>query len=99
MKALRNDNVHAFVSYFECAFTGVDVPVGFSTSPRSTYTHWKQTIFYMKDPIYVEEGDEFVGKISCVPNAKNERDLDISIAIKLDGKNSSYEGTLHYMLR
>ena len=44
LKCLRNDFCHAFVAYFECAFTQVHKPIAFTTSPFATYTHWKQTV-------------------------------------------------------
>jgi protein arginine N-methyltransferase 3 len=28
----------------------------FSTSPKSISTHWKQTIFLFREPIYLDEG-------------------------------------------
>merc|ERR1711862_414962 len=71
LRANRRDSVHAFVAYFECAFTGVQQPLGFSTSPFSKYTHWKQTIFYLHDDITICEGEQIFGKITCVPNQKN----------------------------
>ncbi|KAL3802326.1 hypothetical protein HJC23_007151 [Cyclotella cryptica] len=99
LRPIRNDKVHAFVSYFECAFTRIDKPLGFSTSPWSTYTHWKQTIFYMTEAIYVQEGEELVGTVTCKPNQRNERDLNISISYKFEGQHSKYDGTTNYMLR
>lgn len=105
LKPHRNDYIHAFVSYFECAFTQIDKPLGFSTSPKSTYTHWKQTIFYMKDAVYVQEGDDITGRITCAPNANNERDLDIEIDVHFEGtesdegNNNEVHRTMKYNLR
>ena len=31
----------------------------FSTGPRSTPTHWKQTLFLLREPIVVDEGAFF----------------------------------------
>lgn len=86
--AKRRDHVHSFVAYFECAFTQCRKPLGFSTSPFAKYTHWKQTIFYLKEPISVCEGEEIRGLISCMPNSRNERDLDIALVINFDGAHS-----------
>ena len=88
LRAQRRDYIHSFVAYFECAFTRVHKPLGFSTSPFSKYTHWKQTIFYMNDTISICEGEEITGQISCKPNPKNERDLDIGLDINFDGTHS-----------
>ena len=88
LRAQRRDHIHSFVAYFECAFTRVHKPLGFSTSPFSKYTHWKQTIFYVNDPISICEGEEITGMISCKPNPKNKRDLDISFDLNFDGAHS-----------
>eukprot|EP00970_Alexandrium_tamarense_P019083 scaffold13594_cov198-Alexandrium_tamarense.AAC.18 len=63
------------------------------------YTHWKQTIFYLNESITVCDGEELVGRISCKPNEKNERDLDISLEIEFDGKHSKVDKTVEYRLR
>ena len=87
LTAHRADTIHCFVAYFECAFTQrVHQPLGFSTSPFAKYTHWKQTIFYLSDPIALCMGEEIIGTISCKPNRKNVRDLDIALIISLDGQ-------------
>ena len=100
LSAKRRDYIHSFVAYFECAFTRVHKPLGFSTSPFSKYTHWKQTIFYLNEPISICEGEELVGRISCKPNTKNERDLDISLDINFDGTHSKViDKRVEYRLR
>lgn len=100
LRATRRDNVHAFVAYFECGFTRLPQPLGFSTSPFAKYTHWKQTIFYMKDPILMDEGEELAGRIVCKPNPHNERDLDITLIINFDGKHSKlFDKCIEYKLR
>ena len=99
LKASRNDYVHGLVAYFECAFTQVHKAVGFSTAPFAKYTHWKQTIFYTKDTLTVCEGEELRGKISCRPNPKNSRDLDITLAVKFNGRHSKADWVTDYRLR
>ncbi|KAL7528686.1 hypothetical protein ACHAXR_002569 [Thalassiosira sp. AJA248-18] len=100
LRAQRKDCIHSFVAYFECAFTRVHKPVGFSTSPFSKYTHWKQTIFYLKDRISICEGEEVTGQISCKPNPNNERDLDIALDINFDGMHSKIiDKRVEYRLR
>lgn len=100
LSAKRRDYIHSFVAYFECAFTRVHKPLGFSTSPFSKYTHWKQTIFYLNEPISICEGEELVGRISCKPNTKNERDLDISLDINFDGTHCKViDKRVEYRLR
>jgi protein arginine N-methyltransferase 1 len=100
LHAQRNDFIHGLVSYFECAFTQVHKSIGFSTAPFARYTHWKQTIFYLPDPITICAGETIEGNISCKPNKRNNRDLDISLGLKFNGHYSSLDGsTTHYRLR
>mmetsp|Transcript_29368 Transcript_29368/g.28092 ORF Transcript_29368/g.28092 Transcript_29368/m.28092 type:complete len:373 (-) Transcript_29368:50-1168(-) len=95
----RNDFCHAFVAYFECAFTQIHKPIIFSTSPHAKYTHWKQTVFYITDPITVCAGEEISGTIQCSPNDKNPRDLDITIKHAFQGKSMGSTGKQLYRLR
>lgn len=99
LRANRNDYLHGFAAYFECAFTQVHKPIGFSTAPFAKYTHWKQTIFYCRDVLTVCEGEEICGQISCRPNPKNGRDLDIVMDVKFDGRHSKADSKLEYHLR
>jgi len=75
----QNDYVHAFVAYFDIFFSACHKTVEFSTGPRDRSTHWKQTVFYLKNDITASAGDHVKGKLSCAPNARNPRDLDIVI--------------------
>lgn len=99
LNSLRNDFCHAFVAYFDCAFTQVHKPFGFSTSPFSTYTHWKQTVFYLEEPLTICSGEKIRGRISCNPNQKNPRDLDISISVDFEGKCMQQQKSQQYRLR
>lgn len=99
LRATRNDYVHGFVAYFECAFTQVHKPLGFSTSPYSKYTHWKQTIFYMKDVITICEGEEIRARMKCKPNGNNPRDLDIALEVGFSGRHSQLNSSMDYKLR
>jgi protein arginine N-methyltransferase 1 len=89
------------VAYFECAFTSqVHKPIGFSTSPFCQYTHWKQTIFYLPETIAICSGEIIEGDITCKPNKKNHRDLDIGITYKVNGKHhTNYNKHMDYRLR
>jgi len=90
LKATRDDNIHAFLAWFDVSFSACHKPVKFSTGPHSQYTHWKQTVFYTIDPIAVFSGDLIQGTLTCSPNARNNRDLDIVIEYRLD--TSSTDG-------
>jgi protein arginine N-methyltransferase 1 len=75
----RNDFVHGLVAYFTVDFSKSHKPIHFSTSPRSAYTHWKQTVFYLDEPFVAHRNDVITGTISTKRNAGNKRDLDILI--------------------
>jgi len=83
LTASRNDYVHAFLSWFDIEFSCCHRPVKFSTGPHAKYTHWKQTVFYTTDTIMVSEGEKITGTLKCSPNARNNRDLDITIEYNL----------------
>ncbi|KAG5982676.1 type I protein arginine N-methyltransferase Rmt1 [Claviceps digitariae] len=75
----RDDFIHALVSWFDIDFTACHKPIRFSTGPHTKYTHWKQTVFYFKDVLTVQAGEEISCHLEVKPNAKNRRDLDIDI--------------------
>jgi protein arginine N-methyltransferase 1 len=100
LKAQRNEYIHGLVAYFECAFTQVHKPIGFSTAPFARYTHWKQTIMYLPDTITICEGETIEGEITCKPNTKNRRDLDIAVQLGFKGRHSELSDRTHqYRLR
>jgi len=45
-------------------------------------TH-RQTVFYTPSTITIDQGQKIIGSLSCAPNAKNNRDLDIVIEYQL----------------
>ncbi len=99
LRANRNDYVHGLVAYFECAFTQVHKPIGFSTSPFCRYTHWKQTLFYFEDNLTICDGETIKGQIACKPNKKNPRDLDISLSLNFHGIHSKVDKQMDFRLR
>ncbi|KAL6302116.1 S-adenosyl-L-methionine-dependent methyltransferase [Sparassis latifolia] len=82
----RNDYVHAFLAWFDISFECTHTKVKFSTGPHAKYTHWKQTVFYTPDTLTVSEGQKITGRLSCAPNARNNRDLDITISYKTNNE-------------
>lgn len=100
LESQRNDYIHALVAYFECAFTQVHKPLGFSTAPFARYTHWKQTIFYLTKPLTICNGETVEGEITTTKNRKNCRDLDIRIALDFHGKHGNMsDHVTEYRLR
>jgi protein arginine N-methyltransferase 1 len=86
LKATRNDFVHAFLAWFDIEFRAPHKPVKFSTGPHAQYTHWKQTVFYTTQTITISTGETIEGTLSCAPNARNNRDLDITISYECNGE-------------
>ncbi|SPO37091.1 probable HMT1 - hnRNP arginine N-methyltransferase [Pseudozyma flocculosa] len=97
LNATRNDYVHAFLGWFDISFEACHKPVKFSTGPHSRYTHWKQTVFYTKDMLTVSQGDAITGRLSCQPNSKNNRDLDIVIDYEVKGAAGT-KGRMEYKM-
>jgi len=99
LKAQRNDYCHALVAYFDIEFSKCHKPVYFSTGPRSRYTHWKQTVFYLEDVISIRQNEAISGVLTCKPNGKNPRDLDITIDYEFNGTNMQTKNSQKYNMR
>ena len=85
----RTDYIHALIAWFDIEFSACHKPIRFSTGPHTKYTHWKQTVFYLADVLTVEAGESVAGNLSCRPNERNRRDLDIAIDYKVETENSN----------
>ncbi|EED19507.1 histone H4 arginine methyltransferase RmtA [Talaromyces stipitatus ATCC 10500] len=83
----RNDFIHAIIAWFDIQFTACHKPITFSTGPHAKYTHWKQTVFYLRDVLTVEEEEAVSGYLENKPNAKNKRDLDIKLSYTLETRD------------
>lgn len=92
LTARRDDFIHAFVAWFDIEFTACHKTIAFSTGPHTKYTHWKQTVFYLKDVLTVQQGETVGSKLTCRPNDKNRRDLDISVEYKLETTDPTRTG-------
>jgi len=99
LTATRNDYCHALVVYFDIEFSKCHKPIYFSTGPRSRYTHWKQTVLYLEDVLSIRHGESLTGVVSCKPNQKNPRDLDITIDYEFNGSAMSAKGSQNYNMR
>jgi len=94
----RNDYVHALVCFFNIEFTHCHKRIGFSTSPESPYTHWKQTVFYFDDYLTVKKGEELHGTFASRPNERNERDLDFDVHLDFKGELSEINEDIKYKM-
>lgn len=100
VKAYRDDNIHAFLVWFDIEFTKGTVPVEFSTGPHAEYTHWKQTVLYIKDVIQINKDETIKGHITCAPTKKNPRDLDVTVSyeFKPGDESRSRENKQEYVM-
>lgn len=95
----RNDYIHAFVTFFTVEFSACHKRTGFSTGPEARYTHWKQTVFYLRDSITANYGEEINGTMSIAPNDRNKRDLDIKLGVKFEGALMTLNEDLDFRMR
>lgn len=100
LTARRSDFIHALIAWFDIEFTACHKPIRFSTGPHAKYTHWKQTVFYLRDVLTIEENETVTGSIENRPNDKNKRDLDINIDYQFDvgDPTRSAEGGCFYRM-
>lgn len=96
----RDDFIHALVSWFDIEFTACHKTIRFSTGPHTKYTHWKQTVFYFKDVLTVQNGETVQCNLDVRPNSKNRRDLDVKIdyMLETDDSNRSAKGSCEYRM-
>lgn len=71
LKVQRNDYVHAFVTHFVCEFSKCHTRIKLSTSPKRKQTHWRQTVFYVNEPIVVKARELISGKFTMRPCSLN----------------------------
>ncbi|KAI9771671.1 MAG: type I protein arginine N-methyltransferase Rmt1 [Geoglossum simile] len=100
LEVRRDDFIHALIAWFDIEFTACHKPIRFSTGPHTKYTHWKQTVFYLRDVLTVQQGERISGVLSNKPNDKNKRDLDVAIQYKLETSDETREagGTCEYKM-
>lgn len=55
LTATQDTELTAIIGYFDVYFDLTN-PVSFSTGPLHKSTHWKQTVFLIKNPIPLKEG-------------------------------------------
>lgn len=91
LRSRRDDFVHALIAWFDIDFTACHKPVKFSTGPHAKYTHWKQTVFYLKEVLTIKDGEEIVGTLTSKPTKQNKRDLDVTIEYRLEADEVARE--------
>ncbi len=97
LRSLRDDYLHAFVTYFVAEFTACSQRTVISTgkkikrkvwnlknkflAPGAGYTHWKQTVFYFPDYATVKRDEVVEGRFYCNVNLENTVCLFIWIVL------------------
>lgn len=96
----RSDFIHALIAWFDIEFAACHKSIKFSTGPHTKYTHWKQTVFYLREVLTVEEGEQVQGVLASKPNEKKKRDLDITISYRLetDDLQRNAQGSCNYKM-
>ncbi|WVF68467.1 hypothetical protein IAT40_003233 [Kwoniella sp. CBS 6097] len=59
------------------------VQVSFTTGPRGKYTHWKQVVFLLRQPITLNKGEKIEGRFFCKKSEDNSRELDVEIHFRV----------------
>ena len=100
LKIRRPDFIHALIAWFDIEFSACHKPIRFSTGPHAKYTHWKQTVFYLREVLTAEDGEDVSGYLASKPNDKKKRDLDIIIEYQLrtDDESRSATGSLEFKM-
>ncbi|CAD5232039.1 unnamed protein product [Bursaphelenchus xylophilus] len=98
LRACRDDYIQALVTFFTVEFMKSHKRTGFSTGPDSKYTHWKQTVFYLKDSITIKKDEKVKGTFKMNPNERNPRDMDFKISIDFQGQLSELHESNSYLM-
>ncbi|CAF0853928.1 unnamed protein product [Adineta ricciae] len=99
LRALRNDYIHAFVTYFLVEFTACPQRTVINTAPGAGYTHWKHTVFYFPDYITIQQDEQLEGDFSCKVNLENTKKLDFAIDFQFNGKLSNLQSQNRYFMK
>jgi protein arginine N-methyltransferase 1 len=99
LKIKHNDNIYALVGWFDVFFERLNNPVRFTTSPFSRKTHWRQTVFYLPEPIKAKAGGVLSGVIGIFKDTKNHRHINIKIKFEYADNETKVGGTKMYKLR
>ncbi len=87
LKIIRDDSMHAFITWFDVHFSNLPHPVNFNTSPYNEQTHWKQCIMYLDNEYAVHQGDLIKGSFALRRSLINKDHLDIKFSVHKDEIN------------
>lgn len=89
----ENDFVHGLAVWWDVSFNHGTTSMKISTSPFVRDTHWKQTMFFLRNEegIPVAKDDVLTGKIGLQKSIENPRDIDIKISFKIENEEINYD--------
>jgi len=83
--------MHGFVLWFDVSFPHCSESTGnqiiLSTSPEASYTHWKQCLLYIPQPLELVQDQQVQGNITIETDAKNIRCLNFAVNYEISGVN------------
>ncbi|KAJ3110055.1 Protein arginine N-methyltransferase 3 [Phlyctochytrium bullatum] len=85
LEIVRDGQFRGTCGWFDIFFPDGDnftKGINFSTSPKATPTHWKQTVFALETGVSVKKGDVVSGTISVKKPKPGSRDLTVEISLK-----------------
>nr|CRX79081.1 hypothetical protein ls5930a1_00124 [Leucosporidium scottii] len=106
LTATTATTVNAFLGHFDTFFTTdgrlasaalgpkdlKETEIFFTTGAKGTPTHWKQTVFLLREPFQVAEGTTVSGSFTCSKNPENSRELVVEMTWSVQPKGAEKEG-------
>lgn len=75
------------------------LPVSFTTGPFGKPTHWKQSVFLLKEPIVAKQGDAIAGDIIVTQSETNSRELDVELHYLVESASAPAQEGKHVQTR
>lgn len=100
LRMLRDVQLHGLATHFSVEFSGCHRPVTLSTSPLAPPTHWRQTVFFFRDPLRAKAGEHVFGMFRVAKNRHFHRSMDITVDVLYRGhyETAKWRG-LKYVLK
>ena len=76
----KNAVCHGFACWFDCLFEG-DEDVELSTGPAAQSTHWQQTVLFLPDAYFVNDGEVLSCQFKMEQDTRIERRYNLSLEI------------------
>ena len=84
--ANKRMRIDAFATYFDVFFGDMEYKTVLSTSPNKKQTHWRNTLFYLEEPIKLNEGEKVEGIIEFAEHPRNNTSLIIHFTYCINDK-------------